>query len=236
METTQMIMNHQHIYLDGTIMYNFGTKIVKKFDNVPFFGYVQYYDEVNKWYHIRYTDRDEEDLSHNKIIGLINERERLEGKETVTHQAEVGQTNFHGELLPEKDSKAFGDEFPEYTSDDHSIITFQNTGQQPKTIYENKGRQTSKAFRESKANLEMYAEISIDECHIAENEKFNDRMRIFNPKSLSIVSSNRTIEKSETPWNLVGGTAITLDEGFVLHLTTQGKGRDITGLGRWSWV
>ena len=80
----------------------------------------------------------------------------------------------------------------------------------------------------------MYAELSIDECQIPENEKFNDRMRLFNPKSVSFVSSNRNIKKSEAPWNLVGGTAITIDEGFASHMTTQGMGRDKTGLGRWT--
>ena len=206
----------------------------KKNNDVPFHGYVQYYDEVNKWYHIRYSDRDEEDLSHKEITDLINERKRLGGRGIRTQHVEVGQTNLQGELLSAKDSKVFGDNFPEDTTDDHSIITFQKTGQQPKSIYENKGHQTSQAFRDSKANVAMYAEILIDECHIPENEKFNDRMKIFNPKSLSIISYNLTIEKSETPWNLVGGMEITLDVCFVSHITMQGKGRDITGLGRWS--
>ena len=40
----------------------------------------------------------------------------------------------------------------------------------------------------------------------------------------------------ETPWNLVGGTAITIDGGFLAHKATNGIGKDPTKLGRWTWM
>ena len=106
---------------------------------------------------------------------------------------EIGQTNLHGEILSAKDSNVFGHNFPTKPDENCSIVTFQNVGKQPKSIYKHKGCQTSQAFRESKASIAMYSELLIDECQLPESKKFNNRMRLFNPKSLSIVSSNRNI-------------------------------------------
>jgi len=53
----------------------------------------------------------------------------------------------------------------------------------------------------------------IHENGISNDEKFDDRMKAFSPKSSSIVSSNQRMGR-ETPWNLVGGIALTIDEGF----------------------
>ena len=63
------------------------------------------------------------------------------------------------------------------------------------------------------------------------NEKFNDRMQYYNPKSFSVISSNQRLLE-ETSWNLVGGTAITINEGFLAHKTTGGIGSDPERLGR----
>ena len=60
-------------------------------------------------------------------------------------------------------------------------------------------------------------------------------MQQHNPRSFSLVSSNKNL-MHETPWNLTGGTAITIDEGFLAHTTTNGMGKDPTKLGRWTWM
>lgn len=142
--------------------------------------------------------------------------------------------NLHGKVLSSKYIDVFGHYFPEKNDENCSIISFQNVSQQPKSIYEHKGRQTSQAFTDSNASIAMYTELSIDEYQLPEHEKFNNRMWIFNPNSVSIISSNSTIEISETPWNFIGGTSIIINKGFVLHMTSQGKGRYKTGLGRWT--
>lgn len=57
-------------------------------------------------------------------------------------------------------------------------------------------------------------------------------MKPFNQKSFLLVSSNQYCGK-EAGWNVVDGTAITIDEGFVSHRVQQGMGKDKKGLGTW---
>ncbi len=45
------------------------------------------------------------------------------------------------------------------------------------------------------------------------------KCNIKTPDLFSVVSSNKRLI-DETPWNLVGGTAISIDEGFLAHRTT----------------
>ena len=53
--------------------------ICKKINGIPFNGAVQYYDEVNKLYHIIYMGVNEKDLKQKELNKLINERRRLGG-------------------------------------------------------------------------------------------------------------------------------------------------------------
>ena len=40
----------------------------------------------------------------------------------------------------------------------------------------------------------------------------------------------------EATWNVVGGTAITLDENLGSHKVSEGYGTDKEKLGRWMWI
>ena len=86
--------------------------------------------------------------------------------------------------------------YPEQPNNNSTIITFQNTGQQPYTRYSYKSSATTLAFRESHANIVLYAEISLNEQKLKLNEKFNDRMKHFNQNSFSLVSSNQHYSKN----------------------------------------
>ena len=69
------------------------------------------------------------------------------------------QTDLHGDTIPEKDSEVFGHNFPVKLFDNCSIITFQNIGGLPRNLRSFKNHQMSKAFKESKASIALYAEV-----------------------------------------------------------------------------
>ena len=141
----------------------------------------------------------------------------------------------HEDLLQEKDSEAFGHNFPKKPFDNSSIITFQNIGRLPKSGYGHKSVQMATAFKDSNANIALYAEPSINDRFLNPNEKFKDRMRMNNPGSFSILNYNANMGE-DAKWNTIGGTTITMDSNFTSHMTQQGYGKDKSGLGRWCWV
>ena len=51
-------------------------------------------------------------------------------------------------------------------------------------------------------------------------KKNNDQIQHFNQKSFSLVSSNKNCG-AEAGWNVVGGTTITINEGFVSDQVQQ---------------
>ena len=57
---------------------------------------------------------------------------------TCRARSDIGQTSLYGEVLTANNSDVFGHYFPKYPDKNCSIITFQNIGQQPKTIYKQK--------------------------------------------------------------------------------------------------
>ena len=67
------------------------------------------------------------------------------------------------------------------------------------------------------------------ESKLEANEKFNNRMHRYK-KLFSILKNNRN--GKDVPWNLQGGTAITVDENFRSHQTKNGNSTDKTGLGK----
>ena len=212
-------------------MWNFNKK---KFGAINYNGFIRSYDESKKKYVVQYKNRnDTEDLSHNEVTKIIDtDPTRRRRRDRIRNRTNLDQQDLHGETLTAKDSDVFGNNYPEIPNNNSTIITFQNIGQQPQSKYDYKSIATSKSFRASHANIALYAEISLNEKKIKVGEKFNDRMKHFNPKSFSLVSSNRHCGP-DASWNVVGGTAITIDEGFVSHRVQQGMGKDKKGLGRW---
>ena len=191
--------NHRVILDCNNNVYICGTKIIKKFEGVFYEGCVKSYESVNKKYRIEYEDGKEELMTHNEVKNsLKNSRIRRGRVRTRNITSRRGQSNLFGEILSSKDSDEFGDKFPKSPAENCSIITYQNIGQQPRSAFDRKSRETSKAFKKSKASIALYAELSICEEMLPVNEKFNDRMQFFNPRSFSVVSSNQRL-MNETP-------------------------------------
>ena len=145
------------------------------------------------------------------------QRRRKRQVETIQRfKNNLVQTNLKGEQIPTKDSEFFGHFYPDRINTNCSIITYQNIGQQPRFGFTFKSKETSKAFKNSKASVAMYNETGLNEKQLERYDKFNDRMRKFNPKSKSYHSHNHHLS-SEASWNVPGGTAITLDENLHSH-------------------
>ena len=106
------------------------------------------------------------------------------------------QSDLNGDSIAAKDSDTFGNDYPERPNNNSTIITFQNTGQQPYSRYSYKSSATALAFCKSHANIALYAKISLNEQKLKLNEKFNDRMKHFNQNSFSLVSSNQHYSKN----------------------------------------
>ena len=206
---------------------------MKKFGEVYNEGILKFYNPENKKYCVVYENSEEEDLTQSMIRNNLK-RKRRSKKRTRNITSLLGQRNLYDKVLSLKDSEAFGDEFPKSSDVNCSIITYQNIGQQPRQRYDKKAIDTSKAFKRSKTSIALYTELSICEEKIPPNEKFNDQMQQYNPRSFSIVSCNQNL-MDETPWNFVGGTAITIDKGFLAHKVTDGTGKDPEKFGRWTW-
>ena len=217
----------------STRRFKVGTAVLSVFDGTTFRGKItRRFDGM--YYKIKYSDGDGEELNHEEV------EQRLENKnannfETGRESRGFVQTDMHGDCMPEKDSEAFGHNYPKKPFDNSSIITFQNIGRLPKSAFGHKSVQMSKAFKDSNANIALYAEPSINDRFLNPNEKFNDRMKMKNPGSFSMLSYNSNMGEEAT-WDTIGGTAITMDANFTSHMTKQGYGMDKTGLGRWCWI
>ena len=152
---------------------------MKKLNGVVLEGQVTVYNSNRDEYKIRYVDGSEENMNHRQVNSYIK-RHKRNRRSIVRNAAKatpvLEQTNLYGETLSAKDSNTFGDVYPKQPEENCSIITYQNTGQQPFYRYDMKAIKTSKAFRESKASIALYAEVSIYEEKLEVNHRFNDRM------------------------------------------------------------
>ena len=214
--------------------FRIGTAILKVFDGITFRGTIsKRFDGM--FYTITYSDGDHEEMDHEEVERLLENRNADNYETGQNNTRTLVQTDMHGYSLPEKDSEAFGHNYPSRPFDNSSIITFQNIGRLPRSAFGHKSIQMSRAFRDSKANIAMYAEPSLNDCLLNPNEKFRDRMRMRSPGSFSIISYNTKMGELAR-WNTVGGSAITMDANLSSHKVENGYGTDRRGLGRWSWV
>ena len=78
----------------------------------------------------------------------------------------------------------------------------------------------------------MYNETGLNQWKLQPSDRFNERMRKYNPGSISYHSQNEN-EGANATWNLVGGTAVTLDVNLGSHKVHNGSGTDKERLGRW---
>ena len=145
------------------------------------------------------------------------------------------QCNLRGEVLPVIDSEIFGHNYPTKVNTNCSIITYQNVGQQPKYGFQYKAKETAKSFRDSKASIAMYNKTGLNQTKLERCDKFNDRMKKINPRSISYHCHNQNLPKDEV-WNVPGGVAMTIDENLLSHQINNGNGKDKELLGRWTWT
>ena len=125
----------------------------------------------NKHYKIKYNDEEEVKMTHQEIkINLkyqtLTSRQRRKKRQVETIQRyknTLVQTNLRGEQIPAKDSEFFGHSYPARIHTNCSIITYQNIGQQPRIGFNFKSRETSKAFKNSRASVAMYNETGLNE-------------------------------------------------------------------------
>ena len=211
-----------------------GTKIIKRFNGVAYEGYISKYHE--RFYVIKYSDGKTEQLTHYKVSkSLKNKIKKGRQRRRNRARSSLVQSNLWGERIASNDSESFGDIFPISIERNHIIVTYQNIGQQPQFSHFNKSEETSKAFRGSNASLAMYTETGLNQWKLQPADRFNERMRKYNPKSISYHFHNTNLGEEAT-WNVVGGTAITLDENLGSHKVSEGYGTDKEKLGRWTWI
>ena len=68
-----------------------------------------------------------------------------------------------------------------------------------------------------------------------ENVKtFKKKMRRVNRGTQTYYNYN-TNAREVSDWRLSGGTALTVDRNLGSHKAVNGSGKDIKGLGRWTW-
>ena len=106
------------------------------------------------------------ELSHQKVSSNLKDqiltsrqRRRKRQMDLVERQMKnLVQSNLQGEQIPAKYSELFGHSYPTRINNNCSIITYQNTGQQPKYGFNWKAKKTSRAFKNSRASVAMYTE------------------------------------------------------------------------------
>ena len=145
------------------------------------------------------------------------------------------QSNLQGEQIPAKDSEMFGHSYPTRINNNYSIITYQNTSQQPKYGNSYKSKETLRAFKNSRSSVAMYTEIGLNEKKLEMYDKFNDKMKKYSPKSKFYHNYNHHLSREES-WNVPGGTVITLDENIHLHHVLDESGQDKKKLRRWTYT
>ena len=146
-----------------------GTKVIIKINKVPYEGKIIGYK--NSYYKIRYNDDKETELSHQKVSSnlkdqILTSRQRRRKRQVDLVERQVKnlvQSNLQGEQIPAKDSELFGHSYPTRINNNCSIITYQNTGQQPKYGFYWKAKETSRAFKNSRASVAMYTETGLNE-------------------------------------------------------------------------
>jgi hypothetical protein len=92
---------------------------------------------------------------------------------------------------------------------------------------------TSRAFKDSQAEIALYAECSLIKSLLPAGNGFNNRMRIRSPNSFSRLTNN-TNEHHIAKWNQRGGAAFTVQYNIKSHQTSHGINK--SGLGRWIWT
>lgn len=78
----------------------------------------------------------------------------------------------------------------------------------------------------------MYNETGLNQWKLQPSDRFNERMRKYNPGSISYHSQNENKGANPT-WNLVEGNALTLDVNLGSHRVHNSSGIDKEKLGRW---
>ena len=108
---------------EDTPRFRIGTAILKAFDGITFRGIIsKRFDGV--YYKITYSDGDNEEMDHEEVEKLLENRNADNYETGQNNTRTLVQTDMHGFSIPEKDSEAFGHNYPSRPFDNSSIITF----------------------------------------------------------------------------------------------------------------
>ena len=144
-------------------------------------------DKDGYFYYVTYDDKDSEQMTYAQVRRHYNQTKY---KPPIRPRIRLDQTNLQGDRLASINGEIFGNEYPDKPGENCSIITFQNIGPQPNTSDKFKGIQTARAFQVSKANIAMYAEISLNERVLDHNDRFKEQMRCINRGSQTYYNYN----------------------------------------------
>ena len=130
-----------------------GTKIIKRWNGVPYKGTIQSYDR--EFYKIRYTGGDEEELSQYKVCIYQKNNQPRTRKRKFYKGVRYWQTTMSGKILDVEDSKVFGRNFPKQITEFSTLVTFQNLGKQDESGDTMNSKAVAYAFRNSKAGVAL---------------------------------------------------------------------------------
>ena len=217
--------------------FQIGTRIIKKYSGVPYEGKVVGFNGTH--YQIFYpVDKDTEDMTASEV-GLALRNKVIGSRRRTNHRTQstrTQQTDLHGNRIEGNDSETYGHTYPKEAQLNHTIITYQNIGEQTRSSLTTRSKDTTTAFKESKAAIALYTETWLNEPKLDVYDRFNERTKKYAPHSYSRHSHNEHVLESET-WRVAGGTALTVDASFKSHKSPQqGEGKDREGLGRWTWI
>ena len=110
-------------------------------------------------------------------------KSRQKKKKTTSRNDSAAKEYIVQTKIPAKDCKFFGHSDPTKINTNCSILTYQNTGQQPRYGYGWQSIETLRAFENSRASVAMYTKTSLNKKQLEWYDRFNDRMKKYIQKS-----------------------------------------------------
>lgn len=167
-----------------------GTKIIKKFNDVPYEGQIIGYD--GKYYCVHYASNNNiKDMTQSQVQRHLKNRQPRRCKRYTFSGKRYRQKTLLGEILQEKDSEAYGHNYPQRNRPNCSLITYQNIGKQDQSYNTQRSKDVARVFKASQASVALYAETGLNESQLCGHDKFYSRMTRHAPLSYSLHSYNK---------------------------------------------
>lgn len=173
-----------------------------------------------------------------------NSRQILKGQLKSTRYKTTPQLNnqqtsylqqdlFGSVISRDADANYWGDAIAD-EKDNCWRIRFQNIGpQRASSTHEHSCRTTDHIIKTG-YQVFLFAEHGLHLSRIPFDQTWDARMKSASPLSFSILSNNTHEKKLVSSTSLTGGTGVSIFEDAVSRKVSAG--RDLSGLGRWTWV